>query len=127
MFAGAVARVFIEFRGRHMFGSDRSWDSDWRGTILENRREDAFRTDSREDDEPVRLLEGPAFRKSMARSTHRQEAREAGRGKAAGHGGPGGSDGLKKDARSAGKDPWSGRGNEDVDAVWHRRSGRRTF
>lgn len=110
-----------------MFGSDRSWDSDWRGSV-ENGRGDAFFVDAREGREPGGKLKDPVFDKSMAHRFHRQEAHETSHGKVAERSRHADDDRKKgKDAQGAGKNPGLARGNEDVDAVWHRGSRPRNF
>lgn len=116
-----------------MFGTDRNWDSGFHGLDVGSGRRDSFMADSRQGDEPVGSrydycgLKEPVFEKAVAYRIHRGDAREFSRGKVAGRGGAGGPDDRKKDARSTSKDPWSGRGNEDVDAVWHRGARPRNF
>jgi hypothetical protein len=114
-----------------MFGSDRSWDSDWCGIAPGRGRREGFKDDSREGGDLTGELMGelkePVFEKSVAYRSHRQEAREGSPGGVSGHGGARASDNRKKDARSTSKKPVTAGGNEDVDAVWHRGSGPRNF
>jgi hypothetical protein len=74
-------------------------------------------------------MKEPVFENSIAYEVHRREAREASHGKGAGGSGERTSDDrkIKKDARSTLKEPGARRGDEDVDAVWHRGSRPRNF
>lgn len=111
-----------------MFGSDRSWDSDWCGIASGRGRGEGFRNDSREGGDLIGELKEPVFEKSMTYEIHRGEARESSQGKVAGRSMHSSDDRAKKrDVHNSGKEPGQAHGKEDVDAVWHRRSPSRSF
>jgi hypothetical protein len=115
-----------------MFGSDRSWDSDWCGIASGRGRREGFRDDSREGGDFIGELIGelkePVFEKSMAYRIHNGEARESSHGKVAGRSAHSSDDRAKKrDVHNSGKEPGQAQSKEDVDAVWHRRSPSRSF
>jgi hypothetical protein len=101
--------------------SDRSWGEDWCG--------DAFIAEGREGGEFTGDMKEPIFVNSIAYGIHRREVREASHGKGAGDSGGRTSDDrkIKKDVPSNRKEPGPRRSDEDVDAVWHRRSRPRNF
>jgi hypothetical protein len=73
-------------------------------------------------------MKEPIFVNSIAYGIHRREVGEARHGKGTGGGGGRTSDArkIKKDGLSTSKEPGPRR-DEDVDAVWHRRSSPRNF
>jgi hypothetical protein len=112
-----------------MLGSDRSWGEDWCSPAAESGWGDAFIAVSREGGEFSGDMKEPVFENSIIYGIHSREAREAGHGKETGSSGEGTSDDrkIKKDTRSTHKEAVVPRGDEDVDAVWHRGSGPRNF
>jgi|SwirhisoilCB2_FD_contig_61_4002385_length_496_multi_2_in_0_out_0_1 hypothetical protein len=111
-----------------MFGSDRSWDSDWRGIASGRERGEGFGDDSREGADLIGELKKPVFEKSMAFKIHHGEAREGSHGRAAAPAVRSSNTLIKKrDVDNSGKEAGQAHGNEDVDAVWHRRSPSRSF
>jgi hypothetical protein len=111
-----------------MFGSDRSWDSDWRGIASGRGRGEGFRDDSREGGNLIGERKEPVFEKSMAYKIQRGEAREGSHGKVAGRNVHSSDARTKKrDVHDPSKEPGQAHVKEDVDAVWRRRSPSRTF
>jgi hypothetical protein len=73
-------------------------------------------------------MKEPIFVNSIAYGIHRREVGDARHGKAGGSGGRTSDDRkIKKDVPSNRKEPGPRRSDEDVDAVWHRRSRPRNF